>query len=133
MQDGIFKKWLFNTHKHSSIKNKWGLKKLSCMNVSTMPGTQYFILVMLYMSLKFSCFAHQNIFFMILFIYSWEIQRARQRHRQREKQAPCRKPDEDLIPGSWDHDLSQGRCSTNEPPSFPMPTKIYFFNNKLGP
>ena len=39
-------------------------------------------------------------FFKILFIYSWE----RQRHRQREKQAPCSEPDSALdprSPGSW--------------------------------
>ena len=30
------------------------------------------------------------LFFMILFIYSWETQREMQRHRQREKQAPRR-------------------------------------------
>ena len=39
-------------------------------------------------------------FFQILFIYSWETQR----HRQREKQAACREPDVGLdprTPGSW--------------------------------
>ena len=30
-----------------------------------------------------------------------------ERHRQREKQAPCGEPDENSIPGPWDHDLSQ--------------------------
>ena len=34
----------------------------------------------------------------ILFIYSWETQREMQRHRQREKQAPCREPDVGLDP-----------------------------------
>ena len=59
-----------------------------------------------------------NYFFLILFIY--ERLRERQRHRQREKQAPC---GEDSIPQSQDpgitsrdHTLSQGRCSTTEPP-----------------
>ena len=31
--------------------------------------------------------------------------RERQRHRQREKQAPCREPDADSIPGLQDHTL----------------------------
>ena len=31
----------------------------------------------------------------------------RQRHRQREKQDPCREPDVRLDPGPWDHALSQ--------------------------
>ena len=38
-------------------------------------------------------------FFKILFIYSWEPQREGQRHRQWEKQAPCREPSEGLDPG----------------------------------
>ena len=38
----------------------------------------------------------------ILFIYSWDRERERggQRHKQREKQAPCRDPDVGLDPGS---------------------------------
>ena len=35
----------------------------------------------------------------ILFIYSWETHRERQRHWQREKQAPCREPHVGLDPG----------------------------------
>ena len=46
------------------------------------------------------------IFKKILFIYSWETHRERQRHRQREKQAPFREPDVRLL-GLWDHTLSQ--------------------------
>ena len=38
------------------------------------------------------------LFKKILFIYSWETHRERQRHRQREKQAPCRESDEGLDP-----------------------------------
>ena len=34
----------------------------------------------------------------ILFIYSWETYRERQRHRQREKQAPCRESNAELDP-----------------------------------
>ena len=44
----------------------------------------------------------QIFFFKILFISSWETHTDRQRHKQREKQAPCR----DSIPGPQDHDLS---------------------------
>ena len=41
----------------------------------------------------------------------------RQRYRQRENEAPCGEPDVGLdAPGSWDHDLSQSRCSTTEAP-----------------
>ena len=43
-------------------------------------------------------------FLKILFIYSWETHRERQRHRLREKQAPCREPHAQLnprTPGSW--------------------------------
>ena len=36
-----------------------------------------------------------------------ERERERQRHMQREKQAPCKKPDEGLDPGPQDHALSQ--------------------------
>ena len=38
------------------------------------------------------------ISFKILFIYSQETQREGQRHRQKEKQAPCGKPDAGLDP-----------------------------------
>ena len=37
-----------------------------------------------------------NFFFKILFIYSWDTER--QRHRQKEKQAPCGEPDAGLDP-----------------------------------
>ena len=39
-----------------------------------------------------------NTFLKILFIYSWETQREKQGHRQREKQAPCREPEAGLNP-----------------------------------
>ena len=45
-----------------------------------------------------------SIFFKVLFIYLWETCRKRQRHRQREKLAPCGEPDVGLNPrmlGSW--------------------------------
>ena len=42
----------------------------------------------------------------------------RQRHRQREKWAPRREPDEELDPGPQDHILSR-RHSTAEPPRHP--------------
>ena len=41
------------------------------------------------------------------FIYLFTKDRERQRHSQREKQAPCREPDAGLDPGTWDHALSQ--------------------------
>ena len=48
-----------------------------------------------------------ELFFKILFIYSWEThtQRERQKHRQREKQALYGEPD-----APW----AEGRCSTTE-------------------
>ena len=39
-------------------------------------------------------------FFKILFIYSWETRGGGQRHRQREKQAPCKESDGGLDPRS---------------------------------
>ena len=41
-----------------------------------------------------------SLFKKILFIYSWETHRERQRYRQREKQAPCGEPDAGLDPGT---------------------------------
>ena len=46
------------------------------------------------------------LFYKILSIYSWEAQRERQRHRGRSR-LPVGSPMWDLIPGPWDHDLSQ--------------------------
>ena len=48
----------------------------------------------------------------------------RQRHRQREKQAPCREPDVGLDPGTQSGDSrikawAEGRCLTSEPPRCP--------------
>ena len=48
--------------------------------------------------------SHSFLFFKILFIYPWKTCRERQRHRQREKQAPCREPNVGLHPR--DHTLS---------------------------
>ena len=42
-------------------------------------------------------------FLKILFIYLSDTHRERQRHRQREKQAPCRKPDAGGRPQSLSH------------------------------
>ena len=45
--------------------------------------------------------SRQLYFFNILFIYSWETQKERQRHSQREeKQAPCKEPNAGLDPGN---------------------------------
>ena len=46
-------------------------------------------------------------FLKILFIYPWETHKERQRHRQREKQAPCKEPNAGLNPRPRDHSLSQ--------------------------
>ena len=45
-------------------------------------------------------------FFFNLFIHERHTQRERKRHRQKEKQAPCREPMWDSILGLWDHALS---------------------------
>ena len=66
-------------------------------------------------SLYGSPFSFIYLFPKVLFIYSWETHRERQRLRQREKQASCREPTRDSIPGP------QGRCSTTEPPRCPRP------------
>ena len=52
-----------------------------------------------------SCIHNQVHFFFffflnILFTYPWKTQREWQRHRQWEKQAPCREPDVGLDPGT---------------------------------
>ena len=45
------------------------------------------------------------LFLKKIFIYSWETYRERQKHRQREKQAPRREPDVGLDPRPQDHTL----------------------------
>ena len=40
-----------------------------------------------------------------LFMHEGYTERERQRHRQREEQAPCREPDVGLDPGPQDHAL----------------------------
>ena len=47
-----------------------------------------------------------SLFFLILFIYSWEAQRERQRHRQWRSRFPMGSPMWDSILGSQDHTLS---------------------------
>ena len=46
------------------------------------------------------CWGHYMYILCIFkdFIYSWETHRERKRHRQREKQTPCREPDVGLDP-----------------------------------
>ena len=46
--------------------------------------------------------------------------RERQRHRQKEKQAPRRESDRDSIPGLQDHTLGRRRRQTTEPPGLPL-------------
>ena len=51
------------------------------------------------------------------FIYVFMRDTERQRYRQRENEAPCRKPDVGLDPpGPRDPDLSQSTCSTTKAP-----------------
>ena len=58
----------------------------------------YIVLLQNYLAISL----YKYLFFLkkILFIYSWETERGAQRHRQREKQAPCREPYVGLDPGS---------------------------------
>ena len=52
---------------------------------------------------------HLSFFFKlrILFVYSWETHREKQRRRQREKQAPCWESNEGLDARTRDHALGQ--------------------------
>ena len=56
--------------------------------------------------MRIECFILSNFFLKILFIYSWETHRERQRHRQKEKQAPCREPDAGFVPRTPGYTLS---------------------------
>ena len=63
---------------------------------------------------------HRKLFlFLKDFIYLWDTEREAQRHRQREKQAPCRDPDVGLNPGSQDQALGWRWRWTTEPPGPP--------------
>ena len=46
--------------------------------------------------------------------------RERQRHRQREKQAPCREPDAGLDPGTPDYALGMGSTQPLSHPVIPI-------------
>ena len=48
-----------------------------------------------------------------------DTERDPQRHRQREKQAPCRKPDMGLNPGSPESHLGLKVVVNPEPPGLP--------------
>ena len=70
---------------------------------------------------------HQSFmifFFKDLFIYSWERGEQRQRHRQREKQAPCREPDVGLDP--WTPGSYPGRKAGIKPLSHPGIPPLWF-------
>ena len=57
------------------------------------------------------------LFFLRFYLFIHERHKDRQRHRQWEKQAPCREPDGGLDPRTPGQDLSQrGRHSTTDPP-----------------
>ena len=53
-----------------------------------------------------------------LFIYSWQTRRERQRHKQREKQAPCKKPNAGLDPRTLG---SRPEPKADAPPLSPSP------------
>ena len=61
-----------------------------------------------------NCLFH--IFFLILFIHDGV---GGQRHRQREKQAPCREPNVGLDPGSPGSRPGLKAALTAEPPGLP--------------
>ena len=67
-----------------------------------------------------TAFTTVYFFSKILFIYSWETHRERQRHRQKEKQAPCREPDVGLDPGSRDHALGWRQTQLLSHPGVPL-------------
>ena len=69
----------------------------------------------------FSLLINLNFFLKILFIYSWETHRVRQRHRQREKQAPSGTQDRGIT--TWAKD----RHSTTEPPRHPSLTSLFIY------
>ena len=54
-------------------------------------------------------------------------ERERQRHRQGEKQTPCREPDMGLFPDPRIMPWAKGRHSTAEPPRGPIPHLLYPF------
>ena len=49
-----------------------------------------------------------------------DTQREGQRHRQREKQAPHRKPDVGLNPGTWGHTLSKRQTLNHRTTQVPL-------------
>ena len=67
------------------------------------------------------CFFCKNYFhFLKDFIYLFMRDKSEmQRHRQRENQAPLRKPDVGLHSGTGIMPWAKGRCSTTESPRFP--------------
>ena len=74
--------WYWNSTLAVSTTNIW-----SCSLTTSYTGQ----------SGSFMCQLHSNNL-KILFIYSWETHRQRDRHRQREKQAPCGEPNVGLDP-----------------------------------
>ena len=67
-------------------------------------------------------------FFQKDFIYSWETPRERQRHRQREKQAPYGEPNMGLDP--WTPGPQPEPKSDTQPLSHPGTPKIYLFERE---
>ena len=100
------------------------------------PGVPSFIDVLSFSEYRSLTFLVKYItrffFFKILFIYSWETQRCvreRQRHRQREKQAPCREPHVGLDPRT--PGPRPGPKAGAKPLSHPGIPQEYAFLNKL--
>ena len=65
------------------------------------------LLFMMYLKSIIGMYMLYSFLFFFLRFYLFERHRGRQRHRQTEKQAPCKEPDVGLDPGPWDHALSQ--------------------------
>ena len=77
--------------------------------------------------IEFVTFLHQHFIIFKDVIYLWETRRERQRHRQREKQAPCGEPDEGLDPrtlGSW----LEPKADT-QPLSHPGDPSLFYFKD----
>ena len=84
-----------NSRKMSILEHLWiafiAVEKYSSVAFKNFFWFKNFILLFLKLWIGF-------FFFKILFIYSWETQRERGRHRQREEQVPRREPDVGLDP-----------------------------------
>ena len=79
------------------------------------------------------CIPFYNFFFsqrFLIYLFIIDTERERQRHRQREKQFPPGSLMWDLIPGPWDHALSQRQTTTEPPECTPPHITTSYFNNQ---